>query len=144
MNTGTHDLDDKALSTKDNFAIDTNTAFIYRPPPDEFPLTRGQYDADYVINLLKTILSKCDQYQLSPDGLRLAIMASCKALIARIETEKYQTSDPKVLVTCNSCGEQIVVPRSMEKTWICSCKGRKLIKHPKEIPCKSNYSAKES
>lgn len=53
-------------------------------------LEKGKYDINYVINILKIIVEKCEQLKMRPQDLAFTLTESCKRLIAMLEVEKMQ------------------------------------------------------
>lgn len=53
-------------------------------------LQKGKYDINYVINLLKIILQKCEQMKMNPKDLQFTLRTSTEKLLAMIEVERDQ------------------------------------------------------
>lgn len=67
---------------------------------DFISLRKSVYNIDYVINLLKIIIEKGNQYNWD----KFTIKFSCEKLLNHILNEKHNTQGPKV-VKCDECKE---------------------------------------
>jgi hypothetical protein len=53
-------------------------------------LEKGKYDIDYVINLLKIIMQKCEQMRMNPKDLQFTLWTSTQKLLSMLEVERDQ------------------------------------------------------
>jgi hypothetical protein len=53
-------------------------------------LEKGKYDIDYVINLLKIIMQKCEQMKMNPKDLQFTLWTSTQKLLSMLEVERDQ------------------------------------------------------
>ncbi len=56
------------------------------------PLSKGKYDIDYAINLLKTVENKCEVGKMQPKDTLFTLRESVRRLLAMLEVEKGQQS----------------------------------------------------
>lgn len=71
----------------------------------EFSISRGKYDANYVINLCKQIIQKCENEKFRSTELRFSLQQSLKILIANIECELMTDPTKPKTFRCDDCGE---------------------------------------
>lgn len=66
-----------------------------RNEPAQYALPKGNYSKQYVIALLKTLLSQIHQLRLSPQHLQMTLQHSIQKLLVDIEMEDFKTSGVK-------------------------------------------------
>lgn len=71
---------------------------------NEFSIAKDKYDVNYVINLCKQIIQKCENQKFNSSDLRFSLQQSLKTLVAEIEVQKYQSNGPKTF-RCDNCNE---------------------------------------
>jgi len=71
-------------------------------PPPKFTLSKGEYNRDYVIALLKSLLNQIHAMRFSPQHLQLTLQHSIQKLLADIEMESYRESGIKHEPECKS------------------------------------------
>ena len=53
-------------------------------------LAKGKYDINYIINLLKIIMTKCEEMKHNPRDLQFTLWTSTQKLLAMLEVERDQ------------------------------------------------------
>lgn len=76
---------------KSHVPVDLSTL---RPKNDNnyfgYSLKKGEYDINYVINLLKIIMTKCEGMKHNPKDLQFTLWTSTQKLLAMLEVERDQ------------------------------------------------------
>lgn len=96
-----------------------NTEFL------QHDLSRGRYDIDYVINLCKILVERCEALKFSGHNGMLTIRDSLKKHLAMVEIDKQkmQNKDKIVNLECQLCGKSTLVPAKYISQWECqNCK----------------------
>ncbi len=96
----------KDLSKSVSFIpVDYQESSSHKKEVPSFAVAKGKYDADYVINLCKQIICKCENEKFRATELRFSLQHSLRVLVANIEAERLIDPKKPKAFRCDDCGE---------------------------------------